>query len=151
MQRFAYADEDLVLVAKADTGSAITITHTLPDKTTVTPVPSMVEDGTTGNFYLTFNRSEVGTHMLELQSTDDPDVQGLSMAVVNFNTSNKDIADAVLAVKTVVDGLATDLSALTTDVSNLQTENTSMDGKVDSIQNKVNTIAAGVGNTVGWV
>ncbi len=130
MQKFAFAGEDMVLVAKAATGSTVTVEHTLPDKTKVTPDASLTEDASTGNFYLTFNHATVGTHLLKLKSSDDTDVDGLTLSIVNFATSNADIAAAI--------------ASLSTDVSGLDT-------KLDTISGKIDGVTGAVENSVGWV
>ncbi|QJT70987.1 hypothetical protein GR7B_00189 [Vibrio phage vB_VcorM_GR7B] len=130
MQKYSYAGEDLVLIAKADTGATVEIQHTLPDKSVVASNVAMTEDGTTGNFYHTFNHADVGTHLLKLVSTDDPDIDGHSLSIVNFATSNADLAIALTAMDGKLD---------------------SMDTKLDNLATAVSGISGAVENTVGWV
>lgn len=135
MAKIAYSGEDLVLAVRANTGATTTYDHKKPDKTVTTAV-AMTEDGTTGDFYATFNSSDVGLHILTLNSTDT-DVDGMILTVEVRATSNEDLDTLIDTVDSVVDGIATDVGTVSSAVSDVDSDVAAVKTVVDAIKSTV--------------
>lgn len=149
MQKIAYSGEDLALIVKAATGSSVAFSHKKPDKTMVATNPTMTEDASTGDFYHTFNSTDLGVHKLTIVS-DDTDINGSILTLELREKSIEDISTEVASVQSDVDGLETSVSSIATDVDGLETSVSSLDTKIDNVKTVVDSISSSHAGS-GWI